>query len=270
MRDVAVLDVPANLGHLEPVDSTQRLGGAPNAFADRIVDAQFGRPDDLCHAVNVVCHVQIVGVTTGPRNTSAHDARAACLRRYRPGMDVADALDHGLDFFGDTVRAVGTDQWTSPTPCEDWNSRELLGHVLGVMQIAVQMMRGDELGGSLAPVEVGADPVDDWERTAATVRAEVAAVDLTAERETVLGTRPVSFSLTFPSFDLYLHAWDLGHAAGRPVRIPDDVVTWIDGFLRQLPEDRMRGPNTFGPEQPAPPDADLTSRLMAFTGRVVV
>jgi uncharacterized protein (TIGR03086 family) len=184
-------------------------------------------------------------------------------------MDIRESLDRGLDFFGDVVRQVDAGAWENRTPCEEWNARQLAGHVMGVMQIAVEMLRGGELSGSLAPVSVGSDPAAEWERVAATVRSEVAGADLDEERDTVLGRRPLSFSLTFPTFDLYLHAWDLARATGRHVQIPDDVLAWIEGFLGQLPGERMRGPKVFGPEQPAPPTADRTTRLMAFTGRKV-
>jgi uncharacterized protein (TIGR03086 family) len=183
-------------------------------------------------------------------------------------MDVARTLDRGLDFFGNAVRQVGEDEWDSPTPCAEWNAREVVGHVIGVMRIAVTMVRGGELSGSLAPTEV-TDPVAEWERTAAEVRSEVADVDLDAVRETALGTKPLSFSLTFPTLDLFLHGWDLSRAVGSPVEIPEDVITWIDEFLRHIPEERLRGLRVFGPAQPTPPDADPTTRLMAFAGREV-
>lgn len=184
-------------------------------------------------------------------------------------MDIATTLDGGLDFFGDVVRRVETDQWENPTPCESWNVRELTGHVVGVMQIAVRMMRGGELGGSLSPVALSDDPVADWEHAATSVREELASADLEAERDTVMGRQPVSSSLRFPALDLYLHGWDLARATGHDVRIPSDIAEWAHHLLQQMPPDRLRGPKTFGPEQPAPPDADATTRLMAFAGRSV-
>src|SRR5437764_3159142 len=93
---------------------------------------------------------------------------------YRSLVDIATTLDGGLDFFGDVVRQVEADQWENPTPCESWSARELTGHVVGVMQIAVRMMQGAELGGSLSPVALSDDPVADWEHTATTVREELA------------------------------------------------------------------------------------------------
>lgn len=184
-------------------------------------------------------------------------------------MDTAKTLDQGLDFFAGVLRQVKTDQWHNATPCAEWDVRNLVGHVVGVMQLAVRMCRGGDLGGSLSPAVLGDDPVADWDRAASQVRDELASADLNAERDTALGRKTVAFSLSFPTFDLYLHGWDLGAAIGKEVHIPADVAEWIDGFLRELPEKGLRSPKTFGPEQPCPPDADATTRLMAFTGRTV-
>lgn len=183
--------------------------------------------------------------------------------------DIRSLVDRGLDFFGDAVRRVTGDEWNAATPCEGWNVRELVGHVVGVLGIARSVLDGGALAGSLAPAEVDGDPVAAWEDVAGRVRELLVGVDLSEERDTVLGRHTVAFSLSFPAMDLFLHTWDLGRALGREVRLPDDVVAWIDGFVRRLPPERLRGSRTFGPEQPAPPDADPTTRLMAFLGRRV-
>lgn len=183
-------------------------------------------------------------------------------------MDMARTLDRGLDVFGTAVAEVGPDQWANRTPCEDWDARELLGHVVGVMHLAERMLRGDELGSGVG-VEALDDPASDWSRAAAAVRELLASADLTVEHDTVLGRQPVSSTLQFPACDLYMHGWDLGRAVGRGVRIPDDVVEWLFGFFRELPQEQMRSPRVFGPEQAAPEDADPTTRLMAFAGRSV-
>lgn len=185
-------------------------------------------------------------------------------------MDMARTLDRGLDFFGGVVAEVGPDQWANRTPCADWNARELLGHVVGVMRLAERMLRGDERGGAVGVETLGDDPASDWNRAAAAVRELLASADLAVEQDTALGRQPLSFALQFPACDLYVHGWDLGRAVGREVRIPDDVVAWLLGFFRELPQEQMRSPRVFGPEQVAPEDADPTTRLMAFAGRSVL
>src|SRR5262249_36770272 len=52
----AVLDPPAHVGDLEPVEVVQGLRGAGDRAPDRVVDALRGRADDLADGVDVVCH----------------------------------------------------------------------------------------------------------------------------------------------------------------------------------------------------------------------
>ena len=54
--DLAIADVPADFGDLEPVEVPQRLGGALNAVSDGSVDAFIRCPDDLGDAVRAVRH----------------------------------------------------------------------------------------------------------------------------------------------------------------------------------------------------------------------
>src|SRR5512133_3480897 len=55
--DVAVLDLSAHLGHLEPVDVAQRRAGPPDGVADGLLDPVRGRADELGDAVGAVAHV---------------------------------------------------------------------------------------------------------------------------------------------------------------------------------------------------------------------
>ena len=184
-------------------------------------------------------------------------------------MELETGIDQGLAFFGGLVKGVKDDQWSSPTPCEDWDARQLVRHVHGVIVKATAAADGT----TSAPDEDGeaedAELVASWEEAASSFRSAVAAADLSAEIDSGLGKQPLALLLTFPTFDLFLHGWDLGRATGQPVQIPDDVVEWIEGTMNQFLTDEMRGSETFGPQQPVPPGADATARLMAFTGRRV-
>ncbi|MHA6801854.1 TIGR03086 family metal-binding protein [Salinifilum ghardaiensis] len=183
-------------------------------------------------------------------------------------MDVKRTFFDGLELFGGAVRAVPPDAWDRPTPCAEWNARQLVGHLVSVLELAGATIRGDENPpGSTAPAELGADPAAEWPRAAARTRAEVERADLDEVRTTMFGEVPLRQALGFPAVDLYLHTWDLGRAHGRRVALPDHVLTWAEQFLRQIPEEALRSPNAFGPEQPAPEGADATERLMAFLGR---
>jgi len=63
-----------------------------------------------------------------------------------------------------------------------------------------------------------------------------------------------------------LHTWDLARALGLDDRLDLDEVRRVSEIARGY-GDAARGPQTFGPELPAPPDADDQERLLYFVGR---
>src|SRR5690606_3690360 len=54
--DLPLLDLPAHLGHLEPVQVAQGFRGPADAVADGLIDAVVRGADDLGDAVGVVRH----------------------------------------------------------------------------------------------------------------------------------------------------------------------------------------------------------------------
>ena len=56
---------------------------------------------------------------------------------------------------------------------------------------------------------------------------------------------------------------------GRPVELPEDLLTFCRQVVESVPEDELRRPGMFGPARPVPDDATPTARLMAFVGRPV-
>src|SRR3954453_20696783 len=55
--DRAVLDLAADVGHLEPVDVPQGLRGTGDRVVDRVLVSLGRRPDDLGDAVGAVRHL---------------------------------------------------------------------------------------------------------------------------------------------------------------------------------------------------------------------
>jgi hypothetical protein len=68
--------------------------------------------------------------------------------------------------------------------------------------------------------------------------------------------------------DLYVHAWDLGAAAGIDVEIPAGVMDYAHTYIDPLPDDVVRGEGrAFGPQAPVTAGATPTERFIAWTGR---
>ena len=70
-------------------------------------------------------------------------------------MDIIDRYEEAATGFTARLDAVTDDQWANPTPCTDWNVRELVDHV-----ITIQRQIPESLG--MAVGDDGADPRATW------------------------------------------------------------------------------------------------------------
>jgi uncharacterized protein (TIGR03086 family) len=66
--------------------------------------------------------------------------------------------------------------------------------------------------------------------------------------------------------DTLIHTWDLARATGEDDQLDADAATKALEFLVPI-DDAIRRPGGFGPKLVPPPDADVQTRLLAFTGR---
>src|SRR6266581_576982 len=139
-----------------------------------------------------------------------------------------ELLDQGLDFFTTIITRLSEDDWERPTPCAGWTARDVLGHLATSIRVGISIMqdRQPTWPDAARPGDlVEGDPAEFW-------------------RGTVVQARDV-----LRNADLYVHAWDLGAAAGIAVEIPADVIDYAHAYIDPLPDDMMRGDNrAFGPQ----------------------
>ena len=168
-------------------------------------------------------------------------------------------LRTGLDQLVDLVGTVDDSAVDRPTPCTDWTVGELVDHVVEGTRNFARGVRGEE-------VDWSADtPHVDGDRGAA-MRA--AADDLLA----AWAGSAASDDAPPPQWqcsELAVHTWDLATALGRPTDDLDPTVAEQGlAFMSQGLTDDNRG-EAFGPEQPAPDDANAYEKVAAFAGRTV-
>jgi uncharacterized protein (TIGR03086 family) len=184
-----------------------------------------------------------------------------------------DDLDAVLRTVGDLVATVPAGRWEAPTPCPDWNVRELAGHMVLGHHLFSGILRGTAVvtSDALDPASrnvLGDDP-------AGTYRA--AADDLLAafrqpgalERvvEVPFGVVPGIVAVHLRTVEELVHGWDLARATGRTVRFPDDIVERGLGFTRGALADVPPDRSPFAPAQPVPDHAPALDRLVALVGR---
>jgi len=175
-------------------------------------------------------------------------------------MDTDDGpavLGRALDQLAALLDDVPDTALGKRTPCEPWTVQDLVDHVAAAPARFARMARGESVDWSSTP-SAGPEP-------AALFRANAQDL-LAAVRDPELGERlPVDWQCA----ELAVHTWDLATALGRSTADLDVAVADRGlAFMRSSLTDDNRSP-AFGPERPAPADADAYQRVAAFAGRSV-
>jgi uncharacterized protein (TIGR03086 family) len=185
------------------------------------------------------------------------------------------------------ITAVRPDQMTDPTPCGTFNVRDLLGHLLGVLDRMAVVGRNVE--NPFARPETFVAPDDNWMKAWSEYAADVDAAwadPAALTRPTMLPWAAASGALALRTYaaELSAHTWDLAKATGQvPVwddevlRVSLDVMREIlpaegrremfDAIKATMPEEMRGTPDPYEAAIPVAADAPLIDQLMAHVGR---
>jgi uncharacterized protein (TIGR03086 family) len=184
-----------------------------------------------------------------------------------------DDLAVALGAVGDLVAAVRPGQWRDPTPCREWNVRELVNHLVMGNRLFTGVLRGEAVTspGALDPKTtdaLGADPVAAYTGAA---RALTAAFGRPGALERVVvvpfGAVPGIVAVHLRITEALVHGWDLARATGQQPRLPGDIVERNLEFTRGALPDVPAGRMPFAPPQPVSDTAPAIVRLTALLGR---
>jgi uncharacterized protein (TIGR03086 family) len=176
------------------------------------------------------------------------------------------ALDETQRF----VAGVAGDQMTNATPCEDWDVRALLNHLVSGNLWAAELGAGatiDGVGTRLDGDLLGDDALGAYDasaKLAAAIFEEPGAL----ERPCAVSYGPVPGSVYAGHrfIDVLVHGWDVAEATGQDTTLAPDLVEAAYELL--LAEaDLVRASGMFGEDLAVPDDADLQTRMLAFIGR---
>ena len=174
-------------------------------------------------------------------------------------MDLLDLYRQSSDWAGEKV-AAASENLDAATPCDDWDVRTLMNHMLETQQYFVRSGRGEDASppSPTPPDLLSGDPMADFEA----VQSEMLKTFVDPE---VIERLPVS-ALGIAFSDQLLHGWDLAQAAGQdatmPGGLPEAAYSLIHG---RFTEDERKG--VFKPEIAVPSTATPQDRLLAYTGR---
>ena len=158
------------------------------------------------------------------------------------------------------------------TPCTEWDVHDLLNHLVGTLHLGRALFSDRPptvaMGpGQLPPDDqVGDDPAAAYRRGVEALLSAVDAGAIERVHVTPLGDMPGTALAGAIALDVVVHGWDLGRAVDAAPVVDDDLAGGLLDFARASFAAKPRPP-VLGPEVPVAPDAPLTDRLVAFTGR---
>lgn len=183
-----------------------------------------------------------------------------------------DLHDRALAATRSLVAGVKDDQWSNPTPCDGWDVRELVNHVVGgnfwVAELAGPGGKTiEEVGDRLDGDVLGDDPLGAYDRS---MQAASAAFGREGAMEAPCavsyGPVPGSIYCGHRFIDVLIHGWDLAVATGQETALDPELVEACWQVVEPQAE-LLAASGAFGTGVTVADDADLQTRLLAALGR---
>jgi uncharacterized protein (TIGR03086 family) len=185
--------------------------------------------------------------------------------------NTTDLLAAVLADLAPVVGAITADQLDGPTPCSEYDVRQLRDHVLGWLTVFAAGYADPDgqapqasLDGYTAPADAAAEVT----RAAGTMTAALR--DGAAERPLRLGeaAMPGEMALGMILWEYQMHGWDLARATGQdwspPAAAAEESLGFAPGML--TPDYQGEG-KAFAPRVSVPGQAPPLDRLLGLSGR---
>ena len=173
------------------------------------------------------------------------------------------------EILAETVKQVPEDRMHDPTPCTDWDVRDLLHHVAWSNLWVAPLVDGRDLS-EVAPTldgdVLGDDPIG---VTLRSLEEASAGFERAGNDRIVQLSRGPSEAWIYCGErmnDLTVHNWDLARGIGVEVALDGECMQAALEYFRPH-ELELRARGELGPTVDLPEDADLQTRYLAFFGR---
>lgn len=171
------------------------------------------------------------------------------------------------------VAGIGPRAWTDATPCDDWDVRALLNHVVVGNLWAAELVVGhtiEDVGNRLDGDRLGAAPLDAYDESAeAAARAFETPGALDAPCAVSYGPVPGRVYAGHRFIDVLIHGWDLGVATSTDAnpRLDPDLIEGCWAVLDPQLDD-LKASGMFGSAPSGPAASDPQIRLLQALGRI--
>jgi uncharacterized protein (TIGR03086 family) len=191
---------------------------------------------------------------------------------------IVDRFISSSSAFGQKLAAVHPGQWSWPTPCAEWNVRQLVNHMTQGNLNYVRLLDGATSGEFLRLRDadaLGADPPGAYARF---MRECAAAFARPGALEQVLdyplGQITGQQALAVRATDTIIHTWDLAQAIGVDDTLSPGLVAWVSDHLDEIYDDLAETPadpqtthRFFAPPEKPAASASQQYRLLHRMGR---
>src|SRR5579864_1757119 len=147
------------------------------------------------------------------------------------------------------IDGVRTDQWHGPTPCSEWDVKQVANHIIGENLWAAELFQGKtigEVGTRFDGDLTGADPAAAY---ALSVEAAAPVVRAPSAMEAIchlsFGDYSGSDYAAQLFMDLLIHGWDIAIATGQEARLDPELVQACLPIAEQLTT-QFRSAGVFG------------------------
>lgn len=178
------------------------------------------------------------------------------------------------------LRSVRPDQWHRPTPCTEWDVRQLVNHMTRGNLNYVDLLGGGSAARFMRSRDadaLGDDPLGAYVRSVRECAEAFAGPDaLSRILDYPLGRVTGRQALAVRVTDSTIHTWDLARAVGVDDGLDPELVAWIDEHLGQIYAGLAETPTAAdtthrffaAPGRPTPAGAPRQDRLLHRMGRV--
>lgn len=163
------------------------------------------------------------------------------------------------------------DQLASPTPCDGWQVRDLINHIVSATRFFADLAEhGSSAAGQEWPTYSDGDFAAAFGEQADRL---VAAFSVPGAMDRVMalptGPAPGSRCIQVATGEIFIHGWDLARAIGQAAPCDEGVAEALlaSDWIGMCADVRDSDPSVFSPEVSVPRTATAVDRLAGFLGR---
>jgi uncharacterized protein (TIGR03086 family) len=186
--------------------------------------------------------------------------------------EIADRFRRVASSLTETIAAVPEDAWSNPSPCEGWDGRDVVRHLVTWLPGPGFLLGAFAVDTAPIP-SVDDDPAGAWAAVRDAIQGGLDDPEVAGRVADCGPPGRLSFEAAVDMTctpDVLVHTWDLAQAAGLDVALDAEELARQAAGIAALPpgvDEAMRSSGHYGSRVDVAPDADALTRVLAFNGR---